>query len=71
MSKRQTIIGLACLLVFVAATVCAGAEGKLLGDESDGSRAHPIHRIELLALIVEQCLLESGMDLAARCLRVP
>ena len=47
LSKRLTTIGLACLLVFIAATVCAGAEGKLLGDESDGSRAHPTHVIPL------------------------
>jgi len=35
------------MLAFVVASVCAGADGGLLGDRSDGSRAHPTHEIAL------------------------
>ena len=41
------MIGLVCLLMLAASAVCAGAEGGLLGDKSDGSRAHPTHEIPL------------------------
>jgi hypothetical protein len=56
--KGLILTGFLCLLVLClsALTVCfenkaAGAEapGKLLGDESDGSRAHPTHLIPLVA----------------------
>jgi hypothetical protein len=56
--KGLILTGFMCLLVLClsALTVCfenqaAGAEtpGKLLGDESDGSRAHPTHLIPLVA----------------------
>ncbi len=58
MRKGFILTGFLCLLVvcLCALTVCfesqaAGAEtpGKLLGDESDGSRAHPTHLIPLVA----------------------
>ncbi|MFC1635448.1 hypothetical protein ACFL5Z_11450 [Planctomycetota bacterium] len=38
-----------CVLTLCLVAGAAETEQKLLGDESDGSRAHPIHRIELLA----------------------
>ena len=38
-----------CLLALCLPATAAETEQKLLGDESDGSRAHPIHRLELLA----------------------
>jgi hypothetical protein len=56
--KGLILTGFLCLMVLClsAVTVCfenqaAGAEipGKLLGDESDGSRAHPTHLIPLVA----------------------
>ena len=58
MKKGLILTGFVCLLVLCLSelTVCfeskaAGAEtpGKLLGDESDGSRAHPTHLIPLVA----------------------
>jgi len=58
LKKGLILTGFLCLLVLClsALTVCfenqaAGAEtpGKLLGDESDGSRAHPTHLIPLVA----------------------
>lgn len=58
LKKGLILTGFACLFVLClsALTVCfesqaAGAEapGKLLGDESDGSRAHPTHLIPLVA----------------------
>ena len=56
--KGLILTGFSCLLVLClsALTVCfgneaAGAEtsGELLGDKSDGSRAHPAHLIPLIA----------------------
>jgi hypothetical protein len=58
LKKGLILTGFLCLLVLClsALTVCFGNEaseaetpGKLLGDESDGSRAHPIHLIPLIA----------------------
>ncbi|MHC4537380.1 MAG: hypothetical protein ACYS6K_25865, partial [Planctomycetota bacterium] len=58
MRKGLILTGFVCLMVLClsAVTVCfenqaTGAEtpGKLLGDESDGSRAHPTHLIPLVA----------------------
>ena len=43
-----------CLLVLCFSAAAAENEQKLLGDESDGSRAHPIHRLELFAEPGEQ-----------------
>lgn len=37
-----------CVLVLCCCAVAADTGQKLLGDESDGSRAHPIHNIPLL-----------------------
>lgn len=47
MSKGLIITGVLCLVV-LALSVTAETEGKKLGDESDGSRAHPVHLIPLL-----------------------
>lgn len=58
MRKGLKLTSFLCLSVLClsAFTVCFGSEsagtetpGKLLGDESDGSRAHPIHLIPLVA----------------------
>ncbi|MCH8118842.1 MAG: hypothetical protein IIC00_03830 [Planctomycetes bacterium] len=58
MRKGLILTGFLCLLVLClsAPTVCfaneavgANTDQKLLGDESDGSRAHPIHLIPLFA----------------------
>jgi len=38
-----------CLLALCLSATAAETEQKLLGDESDGGRAHPIHRLGLLA----------------------
>ena len=47
--KRQLIVGvIACWMSWVSLAVAEQAP-KLLGDENDGSRACPIHRIPLLA----------------------
>jgi len=43
-----------CLLVLCLSAATAETEQKLLGDESDGGRAHPIHRLELFAEPGEQ-----------------
>ena len=49
LSKRLTLTGFLCVLVSCLAAGATDTGQKLLGDESDGSRALPIHRIELLA----------------------
>lgn len=49
MGKRLILAGVLSALLLCLAANAADTEQKLLGDESDGSRAHPIHRIELLA----------------------
>ena len=43
-----------CLLVLCLSAGAAETEQKLLGDESDGGRAHPIHRLRLFAEPGEQ-----------------
>jgi len=45
--KGLILTGFVCLLVMCLAAAAADTEQKLLGDESDGSRAHPIHLIPL------------------------
>jgi hypothetical protein len=46
--KTKTLsISLICIATWAFAAVVARAEGKLLGDESDGGRAHPTHLIPL------------------------
>jgi hypothetical protein len=48
--RRGLILtGLLCLLVLCLSAAAAETEQRLLGDESDGGRAHPIHRIPLFA----------------------
>ncbi|MEK7992857.1 MAG: hypothetical protein AAB403_03535, partial [Planctomycetota bacterium] len=49
MSKGLTLTSFLCVLVLCLAAGAADTGQKLLGDESDGGRALPIHRIELLA----------------------
>ena len=50
LKRGWTFRGALCVLTLCLVAGAAENEpGKLLGDESDGSRAHPIHRIELLA----------------------
>jgi len=46
---RHIEILVLCVLALCLPVAAAENGQKLLGDESDGSRAHPIHRIELLA----------------------
>ena len=53
--KRISIFKcLLCLLVLCLLVTVAEAGQKLLGDESDGSRAHPTHRINVFAEPSEQ-----------------
>jgi len=52
--KGLILKGFLCLLALCLPVAAAETGQKLLGDESDGSRAHPIHRIELLAEPGEQ-----------------
>ncbi len=47
--EKLIFTGVLCVLLLCLAAGAADTEQRLLGDESDGSRAHPIHRIELLA----------------------
>jgi hypothetical protein len=47
--KRRLIAALVVSLVLSASLLAAEKAAKLLGDESDGSRAHPIHRIPLFS----------------------
>ncbi len=47
MAKKLILIGVLCLAA-LAVFVRAEGEEKKLGDESDGSRAHPVHLIPLL-----------------------
>ena len=54
MKKGLIFKSFLCLLVFCLAAGAAETEQKLLGDESDGGRAHPIHRLTLLAEPAEQ-----------------
>jgi hypothetical protein len=54
LKKGLIFTGSLCLLALCLAAGAAETEQRLLGDESDGSRAHPIHRIELLAAPSEQ-----------------
>ncbi len=49
MRKGLILKGFLCLQVLCLSAAAAETEQKLLGDESDGSRAHPIHRLGLLA----------------------
>ena len=49
MKKGLIFEGFLFLLALCLPVAAAETEQKLLGDESDGSRAHPIHRIELFA----------------------
>ena len=53
MRKNFILQGLLCLLVLCFSVQAAETEQKLLGDESDGSRAHPIHRLSLYAAPAE------------------
>ncbi|MHC4557854.1 MAG: hypothetical protein ACYS80_11195, partial [Planctomycetota bacterium] len=47
MSKGLIFTGFLCLLVLCLSAAAADSGQKLLGDESDGSRAHPTHLIPL------------------------
>jgi hypothetical protein len=47
LKKGLILPGLVCLLVLCLVAAAADTEQKLLGDESDGSRAHPIHLVPL------------------------
>jgi len=47
--KGLVLESLLCVLVLCFSAGAEENEQKLLGDESDGSRAHPIHRLELYA----------------------
>jgi len=49
LKKGLIFEGFLFLLALCLPVAAAETEQKLLGDESDGSRAHPIHRIELFA----------------------
>ncbi|MBN2594145.1 MAG: hypothetical protein JXA81_11610 [Sedimentisphaerales bacterium] len=49
MEKGLILEGFLFLLALCFHANAAETEQKLLGDESDGSRAHPIHRLELFA----------------------
>jgi len=49
LEKGWIFTGVLCVLTLSLVLGAANTEAQLLGDESDGSRAHPIHRIELLA----------------------
>jgi hypothetical protein len=49
LTKGRVSAGFLCVLALCLAAGAARTERKLLGDESDGSRAQPLHRIELLA----------------------
>jgi len=46
-TQRLVLTWLSCLLAATFAAV-AGSHEKMIGDESDGSRAHPVHVIPLL-----------------------
>ncbi len=48
MKNGLVLTAFLCLLVLCCCAAAADSEPKLLGDESDGSRAHPIHNIPLL-----------------------
>ena len=54
MKKISVFKGLLCVLVLCLPVVAAETGQKLLGDESDGSRAHPTHRIDVFAEPSEQ-----------------
>ena len=49
MKNGLVLTAFLCLLVLCLCAAAADTEQKLLGDESDGSMAHPIHRIPLIA----------------------
>ena len=49
MRKGLILKGFLCVLALCFPVAAAETGQKLLGDESDGSRAHPIHRLELFA----------------------
>ncbi|MFH1718163.1 MAG: cytochrome c3 family protein [Planctomycetota bacterium] len=49
MRKGQILTSYLLLLMWCIAAGAGDGDQKLLGDESDGGRAHPIHRLELLA----------------------
>lgn len=48
MRKGLIVTGVLCLLLVLVLLAAADTNEKLLGDESDGSRAVPVHRIPLL-----------------------
>jgi len=48
LKNTLVLIAFLCLLVFCCWAAAADTAPKLLGDESDGSMAHPIHQIPLL-----------------------
>jgi hypothetical protein len=54
LEKGLILKGFLCLLALCFSVSAAETKQKLLGDESDGSRAHPIHRIEVFAEPSEQ-----------------
>ena len=58
LKKGLVLKSFLCLLVFIpmyiGIAVAAESGQRLLGDQSDGSRAHPIHRIPVFAEPSEQ-----------------
>ena len=62
MKKGLILKGFLCLLILCIAVGVAQAQQKLLGDESDGSRAHPNHRLRLFAEPAEEDALPIEID---------
>jgi hypothetical protein len=54
LKKTSVLKSFLCLLALCLPVMAAETGQKLLGDESDGSRAHPTHRIEVFAEPSEQ-----------------